>query len=55
VNQSDLGEYKENAREKQKIQIYKIKYQLPLKLSHKDDKYQFSLAKQQSEKNQGVW
>jgi hypothetical protein len=29
VKQSDLGEYEENAREKQKIQIYKIKHQLP--------------------------
>jgi hypothetical protein len=29
VKQSDLGEYEENAREKKKIQIYKIKHQLP--------------------------
>jgi hypothetical protein len=41
VKQSDLGEYEENAREKQNIQIYKIKHQLPLKPSHKDDKHQF--------------
>jgi hypothetical protein len=40
VNQNDLGEYEENAREKQKIQIYKIKHQLPLNPSHKDGKYQ---------------
>jgi hypothetical protein len=40
VKQSDLGEYEENAREKQKIQIYKIKHKLPLKLSHKDGKHQ---------------
>jgi hypothetical protein len=40
VNQNDLGEYEENVREKQKIQIYKIKHQLPLKPSHKDGKYQ---------------
>jgi hypothetical protein len=31
VKQSDLGEYEEDAREKQTIQVYKIKYQLPLK------------------------
>jgi hypothetical protein len=43
VKQSDLGKYEENAREKQKIQIYKLKYQLPLKLSHKDVKHQFPL------------
>jgi hypothetical protein len=41
VKQSDLDEYEENAREKQKIQIYKLKYQLSLKRSHKDDKHQF--------------
>jgi hypothetical protein len=35
---SDLGEYEEDAREKQKIQIYKIKHQLSLKPSHKDGK-----------------
>jgi hypothetical protein len=29
VKQSDLGGYEENAREKQKIQIYKIKHKLP--------------------------
>jgi hypothetical protein len=31
MKQSDLGGYEENVREKQKIQIYKIKHQLPLK------------------------
>jgi hypothetical protein len=41
VKQSDLGEYAENVREKQNIQIYKIKHQLPLKPSHKDGKHQF--------------
>jgi hypothetical protein len=41
VKQSDFGEYEENAREKQKIQVYKIKHKLPLKPSHKDGKYQF--------------
>jgi hypothetical protein len=40
VKQSDLSEYEENVREKQKIQIYKLKYQLPLKPSHKDGKHQ---------------
>jgi hypothetical protein len=29
VKQSDLGEYQENAREKQNIQVYKVKHQLP--------------------------
>jgi hypothetical protein len=29
VKQSHLGRYEENAREKQKIQIYKIKHQFP--------------------------
>jgi hypothetical protein len=41
VKQSDLGEYEENEREKQKIQIYKIKHHLSLKPSHKDGKHQF--------------
>jgi hypothetical protein len=40
VKQSDLGEYKENAREKQNIQYKRQKYQLPLKPSHKDGKHQ---------------
>jgi hypothetical protein len=40
VKQSDFGEYEENAKEKQKIQIYKIKHQLPLKPSHTNGKYQ---------------
>jgi hypothetical protein len=29
VKQSDLGEYQENVREKQNIQVYKVKHQLP--------------------------
>jgi hypothetical protein len=29
VKQSDLGEYEENAREKQNIQVYKVKNQPP--------------------------
>jgi hypothetical protein len=41
VKQSDIREYEENARVKQKIQIYKIKHQLPLKPSHKDGEHQF--------------
>jgi hypothetical protein len=50
-----FGEYELNMREKQKIQIYKIKHQHPLKPSHKDGKHQFPPANQQSEKNQEVW
>jgi hypothetical protein len=42
VKHSDLGEYEENAREKQNIQIYKIKHQLPLKSSYNDGKHQFA-------------
>jgi hypothetical protein len=51
----NLGEYEENAREKQKIQIYRIKHKLPLIPSHKDGKYQFPPVNQQSEKHQGIW
>jgi hypothetical protein len=40
VKQCDLDEYEENPREKQKIQIYKIKHQLSIKPSHKDGKHQ---------------
>jgi hypothetical protein len=54
VKQIDLGEDKENAREKKKIQIYKVKHQLPLKPRHKDGKRQFPPVKQQIEKYQGV-
>jgi hypothetical protein len=54
VEQIDLGEYEENARRKQKIQIYKIKHQLPFKSSHKYGKHQ-PPRKQQREKSQGVW
>jgi hypothetical protein len=39
VKQSDIVEYEENTKEKQKIQIYKIKHQLSLKLSHTDGKH----------------
>jgi hypothetical protein len=45
VKQNNLGEYKENAREKQKIQIYKANHKLSLKLSHMDGKHQAPLAK----------
>jgi hypothetical protein len=55
VKQSDLGEYKENAREKQDIQIYKIEHKFPVKPSHRDDRHQFPLTNQQIEKHQGVW
>jgi hypothetical protein len=55
VKQNDLGEYEENARQKQNIQYTSQKHQLPLKLSHMDGKHQFSPANQQIEKNQGVW
>jgi hypothetical protein len=55
VKQSGLGEYEENAREKQNIQIYTIRHQLPLKPSHTDGKDQFLPINQQIEKNQGVW
>jgi hypothetical protein len=44
-------EYEENMREKQNIQIYTIKHQLPLKPSHTDVKHQFA---PQIKKNQGV-
>jgi hypothetical protein len=50
VKQSDLGEYEENAREKQTIQVYKIKHQLPLKPSHMDGKHQFSNSRGQQSK-----
>jgi hypothetical protein len=52
VEQGDLGEYEENAREKQSIQVYKIKaptppqtkanHKLPIKPSHMDGKHQVS-------------
>jgi hypothetical protein len=45
VKQSDLGEYEENAREKQNIQYIRQKHQLLLKASHMDDKHQFSKLK----------
>jgi hypothetical protein len=55
VKLSDLGEYEENAREKQNIQLYKVKHKLSLKPSHMDGKHQLSPANQQIEKNQVVW
>jgi hypothetical protein len=53
VKQSDLGEYEENAREKQNTQYTRQKHQLPLKPSYMDDKHQSppSSANQQIEKN----
>jgi hypothetical protein len=54
VKQHDLGEYEENAREKQNMQYTTQKNQLPLKPSNMDGKYQFPPANQQIEKNQGV-
>jgi hypothetical protein len=41
VKESDLDGYEKNAREKQKVQVYKIKHQLPFKSSHKDVKHRF--------------
>jgi hypothetical protein len=57
VKQSDIGEYKENATEKQNIQNTKKKHQLPLKPSHTDAKHQSPPPRtdQQIEKNQQVW
>jgi hypothetical protein len=43
VKQSDLGEYEENAREKQNIQYTRQKHQQPLKASHMDGKHQSPL------------
>jgi hypothetical protein len=50
VNQSDLGGYEENVREKQKIQIYKIKRQLSLKQCHRDGKHQVPNSREQQPK-----
>jgi hypothetical protein len=50
VKQSNLGEYDENTREKQNIQVYKVKHQLPLKPSHIDGKHQFSNSRGQQPK-----
>jgi hypothetical protein len=55
VKQSDLGEYEENAREKQNTQYTRQKHQLPLKPSHMDGKHQFPPENQQIKRNQGVW
>jgi hypothetical protein len=41
VKQCDLGEYEENAGEKQNTQYTRQKHQLPLKPSHMDGKHQF--------------
>jgi hypothetical protein len=51
VKQTDLGEYEENAREKQNIQIYIIEAQLPLKPSHKDGKHQIQNSRGQQSKH----
>jgi hypothetical protein len=50
VKQSDLGEYDENAREKQTIQVYKVKAQTPPQTSHTDGKHQFSNSRGQQPK-----
>jgi hypothetical protein len=55
VKQNDLGEYEENAREKQNIQYTRQKHQLSLKPSHMYGKHQFPFVNQRIEKNQGVW
>jgi hypothetical protein len=39
MKQNNLGEYEENAREKQKIQVYKVNHKIPLKPSHRDGKH----------------
>jgi hypothetical protein len=53
VKQSDLGEYEENAREKQNIQYTRQKHQLPLKPSHMDGKHQFPLQISKSRRIKG--
>jgi hypothetical protein len=50
VKQNDLGEYEENTREKQKMQVYKIKHQLPLKSSYRDDKHKVPNSRGQQPK-----
>jgi hypothetical protein len=45
VKQSDLGEYEENAREKQNTQYTRQKHQLPLKPSHMDGNTNFQLKR----------
>jgi hypothetical protein len=55
VNQCDLGEYEENAREKQRDTNIKENHKLSLKQSHKDGKHQAPPAKKQNEKNRGFW
>jgi hypothetical protein len=42
VKQRDLGEYEENAREKQNIQYTSQKQQLPLNPSHTDGNHKVS-------------
>jgi hypothetical protein len=39
VKQDDLGGYEENAREKQKITVYKANHRHPLKPSHRVGKH----------------
>jgi hypothetical protein len=51
VKQNDLGEYEENAGEKQKIQVYKENHNLPLKPSHRDGKHQAPPTKKLNQKN----
>jgi hypothetical protein len=55
VKQDDLGEYDENAREKQRYTNIQANHKLPLKPSHRDGKYQAPPVKKQNEKKQGVW
>jgi hypothetical protein len=50
VKQNDLGEYEENTREKQKMQVYKIKHQIPLKPSYRDDKHKVPNSRGQQPK-----
>jgi hypothetical protein len=51
VKEDGLGEYEENAREKQRDINIQSKSQAPLKPSHRDGKHQAPLAKKQNKKN----
>jgi hypothetical protein len=53
VKQSDLDEYDRNAREKQNIQVYKVKYQLPLKPSLWMENINFSMQISKSRRIKG--
>jgi hypothetical protein len=53
VKQSDLGEYEENVREKQRDTNIQGKSQTPPQT--KDGKHQAPPTKKQNEKNRGVW